>query len=587
MERRKRWLISLACGLPLLVLGVVLASMPAAFAEVNEAAVPHEFYGFVDDLEGNPAPAGTTIHAEAALAEDAGKVERPREGNPLTTEQAGEFGGPGVFDDKLLVTGQTGEMYDGMPIAFFVEGQQAEVRECGSTGLWQDSYPWTSNQETCLNMRAGLTTYDLQVTAGSCCPVRVITGTEPVTVTEGISQTFADVGSAQLEAVGSTCCEFVEWTVVEAGETITENPTIIDLRDYGQDIVVEATCEERGPFTLTTNVEPMEGGAVALEPEQPAEGYDCCTTVTATAAAEVGYTFVEWTGDIGDAESISESIAVHIDDNKEITATFEQAEYTLDVSSVGLEGATACASVTVSYDGFSDTVAPGGNMTFTVPGAVTATLEMEGTCCSFEDWIVDGVSQGDQAMISIFMDGDHQVEAVSDPPPFDLSVNVDPMEGGSVTVDPEQMDYACNDVVTVTAVPTTGFVFTGWMGDLTTMNATEQITMTENKEITATFASAEVNLTVTSEGCCSIELTYDAFSDTVEANSTDVFTIERFTEVSLEAMQEGVCSFEGWTLDGEFVEGSLITFAMDDDREAVATCSLTTIYLPIMMKFYP
>jgi uncharacterized repeat protein (TIGR02543 family) len=328
-------------------------------------------------------------------------------------------------------------------------------------------------------------------------------------------------------------------------------------------------------------VEPAEAGSVALNPEQPAEGYECCTTVTATAEAAEFYTFEAWGGDIGEALSTTESITVHMGMDREITATFSQVEYTLAVTSTG------CASVTMSYDDVSETVAPGASAAFSVPGGVTATLEMEGTCCSFEEWIVDGVSQDGEQMISIFMDGDRQVEAVSDPPPFDLTVNVDPMEGGMVTVDPEEADYACNDVVTVTAVPTTGFVFTGWMGDLTTMNATEQITMTENKEITATFGSAEVDLTVTSEGCCSIEVTYDTVTDTVEADSMDVFTIERFTEVSLEAMQEGVCSFDGWMLDGEPLESNLITFSMDDDREAVATCSVTTIYLPIMMKFYP
>ncbi len=61
---------------------------------------------------------------------------------------------------------------------------------------------------------------------------------------------------------------------------------------------------------------------------------------------------------------------------------------------------------------------------------------------------------------------------------------------GSVSVDPLQAQYFCDDTVTVTATPESGWLFSEWTGDLTSMANPETVVMDSNRTITATFEVA-------------------------------------------------------------------------------------------------
>lgn len=70
---------------------------------------------------------------------------------------------------------------------------------------------------------------------------------------------------------------------------------------------------------------------------------------------------------------------------------------------------------------------------------------------------------------------------------FVLKTTAKPIEGGSIEVSPVKATYNAGDVVTLTATPTTEYVFKSWSNGLT--NATTTITMDANKTITANFKS--------------------------------------------------------------------------------------------------
>ena len=93
-----------------------------------------------------------------------------------------------------------------------------------------------------------------------------------------------------------------------------------------------------GPFAETEEYEltiNLEGeGEVNLNPDQ-AE-YEEGTEVTLKATPENNWRFIEWTGDHEDTE---EEIQITIDSDKEITAHFQEEEYTLTVNIEG-EGET-------------------------------------------------------------------------------------------------------------------------------------------------------------------------------------------------------------------------------------------------------
>ncbi|MGA9349123.1 MAG: hypothetical protein WBW48_10000 [Anaerolineae bacterium] len=103
--------------------------------------IPHSFYGAVE-INGEPAPVGTQVEARGT------GVQTGVSGNPITVTQAGQYGGPGGFDPKLVVQG---EIADGTPIYFYVNGAPAQCAVPG--GPWQESYPFRSGAVTELNLR--------------------------------------------------------------------------------------------------------------------------------------------------------------------------------------------------------------------------------------------------------------------------------------------------------------------------------------------------------------------------------------------------------------------------------------------------
>jgi hypothetical protein len=68
---------------------------------------------------------------------------------------------------------------------------------------------------------------------------------------------------------------------------------------------------------------------------------------------------------------------------------------------------------------------------------------------------------------------------------YTLTVTVD--GSGSVTKNPNQATYTYGQVVTLTAVPGTGWAFSSWTGDLTGNQNPKTITMNGNKVVVAHF----------------------------------------------------------------------------------------------------
>ena len=83
---------------------------------------------------------------------------------------------------------------------------------------------------------------------------------------------------------------------------------------------------------------------------------------------------------------------------------------------------------------------------------------------------------------------------------YTLTVNAG--SGGGVTLNPTGGSYASGSVVTLTAVPATGYLFYGWSGDVSGSTNPATITMNGNKFVTATFVAGTcttVNLTATED----------------------------------------------------------------------------------------
>jgi len=201
-------------------------------------------------------------------------------------------------------------------------------------------------------------------------------------------------------------------------------------------------------------------GAVAKNPDKATYHYG--DVVQLTAAADAGWSFANWTGDL--TGSVNPG-SVTIQGNTTVTATFTQNEYMLTVNKIGN------GTVTRNYDGpyhLGDVV------------QLTATAD---TGWTFSGW--SGACTGADPC-SATMDSSKTLTATFIQNEYGLVVNTS--GSGSVTKSPDQATYHYGDVVQLTATPATGWEFVAWSGKTSGTSAETSITIQEDATVTATFA---------------------------------------------------------------------------------------------------
>jgi len=99
---------------------------------------PHLFYGAIT-IGGQPSLAGTIVSASVHGG-----------GGSIVADKPGQYGEPGASGEKLIVQGQ---IVNGTPITFYLNGSAAECYDVAAGGNWQATYPFTSGKVTELNLR--------------------------------------------------------------------------------------------------------------------------------------------------------------------------------------------------------------------------------------------------------------------------------------------------------------------------------------------------------------------------------------------------------------------------------------------------
>lgn len=72
----------------------------------------------------------------------------------------------------------------------------------------------------------------------------------------------------------------------------------------------------------------------------------------------------------------------------------------------------------------------------------------------------------------------------------DLTITVNKVGEGTVSLSPPKATYSCGEVVTLTATPANGWTFDGWSGDLTGATPSQQLTVSRDHTVTATFVKS-------------------------------------------------------------------------------------------------
>jgi len=298
-------------------------------------------------------------------------------------------------------------------------------------------------------------------------PLLKIDSTEGGNVTEPGEGTFEYPYGTEVN-ITATADEhwyFDEWTGdVPDGEEDAEEITII----MDEDKTITANFVELDKFNLTIEIE----GNGSTIPEEGNYTYYDGENVTVKATPGENWYFVNWTGDYKGTE---EEINITMDEDKSITAHFEELDK---------------FNLSIYVEGEGSTNPEEGNHTY-YDGENVTIEAIPDDGWRFFGWTGD-YPEGEEKEeeINITMDEDKTITVwFVEIPTYELTIEI---EGeGEVEVDPEQEKYEEDTEVNLTAIPIEGWYFEEWTGDYESTEEEITIVMDEDKTITAVFKPYE------------------------------------------------------------------------------------------------
>jgi hypothetical protein len=164
--------------------------------------------------------------------------------------------------------------------------------------------------------------------------------------------------------------------------------------------------------------------------------------------------------------------------------TTDWAVVAAEVLAAGTTPSSVTLSVTTSGSGSVTLNPPGGS--YSVGTSVTLTA-VPASGYAFAGW--SGALGGTANPTTLVMDSNKSVIA-SFVPATQYTLSVSTTSGGSVTLNPPGGVYTAGTSVTLTAVPASGYAFTGWGGALSGTANPATLVMDANKSVSASFATA-------------------------------------------------------------------------------------------------
>ncbi len=239
-------------------------------------------------------------------------------------------------------------------------------------------------------------------------------------------------------------------------------------------------------------------------------------SVQLTAVPSPGWRFSSWTGDYN---GTTNPIKIVFNSNKNVIATFLPIAYHLNITTSG-DGKVLVnpSNTTYSY------------------GEKVKISAVPDSGWSFSGW--SGDISGSAISPMILIDNDKNINAnfvqaiviapTSTPKSSTIqnqtyyTINVSSLGKGQVVLNPNKSSYEANAIVTLTANPTNGWVFSGWGGDLSGSSNPISVTLDQNKVVAASFTQVMYTITASAGSGGSIS---PFGSVSVAQGSSQVFTI--------------------------------------------------------------
>jgi uncharacterized protein (TIGR02145 family) len=228
--------------------------------------------------------------------------------------------------------------------------------------------------------------------------------------------------------------------------------------------------ENKPTYKLTTTVSPTEGGTIS-----PSTGvFSKDEVVELIGTPSTGWRFVRWEGDwSGQVNPVN----LGMNRNYNVVGIFEKRNYSLNITIVGN------GTVEERIIQQKSTEYPFETVVELTP------IPSEGW--RFVEW--GGDVSGTEVPIQITISDEKNVTATFERRNFPLTITI--VGEGTVTetvIPQKSTEYSFETVVQLTPVPSEGWKFTSWGGDLSGSDNPISLTMNTDKSVTATFTELQL-----------------------------------------------------------------------------------------------
>jgi hypothetical protein len=348
--------------------------------------------------------------------------------------------------------------------------------------------------------------------------------------------TYASGATATIAASPSSCYSFVNWT--ENGTVVSTSANYSFIVTGNRALVANFA---QTSYTVTTTASPSAGGTTSGGGSK-----SCGSTVTVSAAANSGYTFVNWTEN-GSVVSTSANYSFTVTGNRALVANFSQSTYTVATSPSPSTGGTT---------------AGGGTYASGQTATVVATAN---SCYAFVNWTENGSVVSTSANYSFTVTGNRNLVANFSQVSYTVATSSSPAAGGTTSGGGNK---SCGSTATLTAIPNSGYSFANWTenGVVVSTSSSYSFTVTGNRTLVANFTSAPVNYTITTS------------ASPAEGGATSGGgTYTSGSSVTVRATPNTGYSFVNWTENGTVVSTSAdYSFSATANRSLVANFTTTS-----------
>ncbi|MDR2728564.1 MAG: InlB B-repeat-containing protein [Chitinispirillales bacterium] len=244
-------------------------------------------------------------------------------------------------------------------------------------------------------------------------------------------------------------------------------------------------------YSLTTRTNPRFGGAVSRVPDMVR--YDANTPITLTAAPAAGYRFIGWSrASVPGLISRDSLMKGTMNINLSLTAHFARPGEEPLISSQQMFMSQPPVDYTLAVNinpKNSGTVTRAPSQIRYAPGTVVTVSAEEGREYRFLGW--SGALTSEKSKETVVMDSSMTLTA-NFKKTYSLTTRIEPYLGGSVSREPNMVQYEADTPITLTAIPAKGYRFVGWSRasapDLISTDSVMKGTMNRSLSLTAHFA---------------------------------------------------------------------------------------------------